>query len=51
MPSIRTTIFATATTLLSAAHADYVIDPSTVSLSLRSMFPYLFYRPTNNRRL
>ena len=37
MPSLRTTILATALTLLSAAQADYVINPDDVSLSLRRM--------------
>lgn len=42
MPSLKTTILAAATMLLSAVRADYVIDPSSVSMTLRgtSGVPY-----------
>lgn len=36
MPSFKNTVFAAATLLATAAQADYVIDPKSVSLSLRT---------------
>ncbi|EMR62901.1 hypothetical protein MGN70_006459 [Eutypa lata] len=38
MPSLKTTILAAATMLLSAVRADYVIDPSSVSMTLRDFW-------------
>lgn len=36
MPSLRSTVLAAA--FVAATYADYIIDPSTVSKSMRSMF-------------
>lgn len=49
MPSLKTTILAAATMLLSAVRADYIIEPDSVSLTLRSTLALTSHRTGPDR--